>query len=231
MIASRSFIKLATATLFGVIPAMMDVVAQADNPPVPPAMPATPVETAPLAPPPPQIFDGTAIALDGGTLQLGEERLTLFGIAIAPMAVPNGIRAWLALDGLLGGDSRVHCVVAARDLQLHKFAVCKRGDIDLSEALLLAGVGTVDRYATRAKGADPQLADRYDQAETEARRSGNGLWAEFVKPAVAEKPPEPTFLQRVCRFLKEWQAGLGALIGFLLLGTLMLVRERHTPAK
>jgi endonuclease YncB( thermonuclease family) len=227
----RSLLRLALVAILAGILAAAGLAARADNPPAPPAMPATPVETAALAPPPPQEFEGAAIVLDGGTLQLGEERLILFGIAVPGMAMPGGIKARLALDGLLGGDSRVHCVVAARDLQLHKYAVCRLGDIDLSEALLLAGVGTVDRYATRAKDADPQLAERYDQAEAEARRTGNGLWAEFIKPPAAERPPEPTFLQRVCRFLREWQAGLGAVVGFLLVGALLLVTRRRAPAK
>lgn len=223
--------KLAVGAFLGAALAMASAPVGADNPPVPPAMPATPVETAPLAPPPAQEFEGTALVLDGGTLQLGEERLILFGIAVPGMAVPGGIKARLALDSLLGGDSRVHCVVAARDLQLHKFAVCRLGDIDLSEALLLAGVGTVDRFATRAKGADPQLAERYDQAEAEARRTGNGLWAEFAKPPAAENPPEPTFLRRLCHFLKEWQGGIGAFVGFVLVGILLLVTRPRAPAK
>ncbi|QEX18447.1 hypothetical protein FRZ44_37540 [Hypericibacter terrae] len=223
--------SFAAAASLAALMTAASLTARADNPPVPPAMPATPVQTAPLAPPPPQEFEGSAIVLDGGTLQLGEERLILFGIQVPAMAAPGGIKARLALDGLLGGDGRVHCVVAARDLQLHKFAVCRLGDIDLSEALLLAGVGTVDRYATRAKDADPQLAERYDQAEAEARRTGNGLWAEFVKPPAAEKPPAPTFLQRLCHFLQVWQAGLGALAGFLLVGILLLATRRRAPAK
>jgi len=194
-------------------------------------MPATPVEAAPLAPLPPQEFEGRAVALDGMTLQLGEERLILFGIAVPGMAAPGGIKARLALDDLLAGDGRLHCVVAARDLQLHKFAVCRLGDIDLGEALLLAGVGTVDRYATRAKDADPQLAERYDQAEAEARRTGNGLWAAFVKPPAGEKPPDPTFLQRLCGFVKEWQAGIGALVGVVLVGVMLLVTRPRAPAK
>ena len=203
----------------------------ADNPPVPPAMPATPVESAPLAPPPPQEFEGRAVVLDGMTLQIGEERLILFGIAVPGMAAPGGVKARLALDDLLAADGRLHCVVAARDLQLHKFAVCRLGDIDLGEALLLAGVGTVDRYATRAKDADPQLAERYDQAEAEARRAGNGLWAEFVKPPAPEMPPEPTSLQRLGQTLKEWQAGIGALVGVLLVGGLFLIPRQHTSTK
>jgi endonuclease YncB( thermonuclease family) len=223
--------SFAAAVSLAALMIMTSLTARADNPPVPPAMPATPVQTAPLAPPPPQEFEGSAIVLDGGTLQLGEERLILFGIQVPAMAAPGGIKARLALDSLLGGDSRVHCVVAARDLQLHKFAVCRLGDIDLSEALLLAGVGTVDRYATRAKAADPQLAERYDQAESEARRTGNGLWAEFVKPPDAEKPLAPTFLQRLCRFLQAWQAGIGALVGFLLVGILLLITRPRAPAK
>jgi endonuclease YncB( thermonuclease family) len=201
-------------------------VAHADNPPVPPAMPATP-----LAPPPPQEFEGRAVVLDGMTLQIGEERLILFGIAVPGMAAPGGVKARLALDDLLAADGRLHCVVAARDLQLHKFAVCRLGDIDLGEALLLAGVGTVDRYATRAKDADPQLAERYDQAEAEARRAGNGLWAEFVKPPAPEAPPEPSSLQRLCQILKEWQAGIGASVGVLLVGGLLLVRGWYPQAK
>jgi endonuclease YncB( thermonuclease family) len=227
----HSLSKLTGVALLAVIAGMASDAARADSPPVPPAMPATPVETAPLAPPPPQEFEGRAVALDGMTLQLGEERLILFGIAVPGMAAPGGIKARLALDDLLAGDGRLHCVVAARDLQLHKFAVCRLGDIDLGEALLLAGVGTVDRYMTRAKDAEPQLADRYDQAEAEARRAGNGLWAEFVKPPEAEKPPEPTILQRLCHFLKEWQAGIGALVGFLLVGVLLFVTRRCAPAK
>jgi endonuclease YncB( thermonuclease family) len=223
--------SFAAAASLAALMTAASLTARADNPPVPPAMPATPVQTAPLAPPPPQEFEGSAIVLDGGTLQLGEERLILFGIQVHSMAVPDGIKARLALDGLLGGDSRVHCVVAARDLQLRKYAVCRLGDIDLSEALLLAGVGTVDRYATRARDADPKLAERYDHAEAEARRTGNGLWGEFIKPPLAEKLTVPTFLEGLCHFLQVWQAGLGALVGFLLVGVLLLVTRRRAPAK
>jgi len=227
----RFELRLIRIALLAPMMAIAAGAAQADNPPAPSAMPATPVESAPLAPPPPQEFEGRAVALDGMTLQIGEERLILFGVAVPGMAAPGGVKARLALDDLLAGDVRLHCVVAARDLQLHKFAVCRLGDFDLGEALLLAGVGTVDRYATRAKDADPQLADRYDPAEAEARRAGNGLWAEFVKPPAAEKPPEPTPLQRLGQILKEWQAGIGAMVGVLLVGGLFLIPRRHTSTK
>jgi endonuclease YncB( thermonuclease family) len=223
-------VKPWAALSLGMALIMASVTARADNPPVPPAMPATPVEAAPLAPPPPQQFEGAAIVLDGHTLQLGQERLILFGITVPEMTAPGGIKARLALDGLLAGNGQVRSVVAARDLQLHKFAVCRSGDVDLSEALLLAGVGTVDRYATRAKDTDPGLAARYDQAEAEARRAGNGLWSQFLTPA-AEKPPQPTFVERLTHFVKDWQGGIGALVGFLLVGILLLLSRQRAPAK
>lgn len=199
--------------------------ARADNAPAPPAVPATPVEAAPLAPPPPQEYDGAASVLDGATLQIGEERLMLFGIAAPALDAPSGLKARLALDQLLAGDSRVRCVVSARDRFQRRLAVCRLGDIDLGEALLLAGVATVDRYATRAREADPQLAQRYDQAEAEARRMGAGLWAGFAAAAAA-KAPEP-FETRLVRFFETWQAGLGSLSGFVLVAAAVLVTRRR----
>ncbi|MFZ5789834.1 MAG: thermonuclease family protein [Pseudomonadota bacterium] len=204
---------------------MIATSARADNPPAPPAMPAMPVESAPVAPPPPQEYEGAAAVLDGSALQIGEERLLLFGIAAPNPDTASGLKARLALDALLAGDNRVHCVVAARDRLQRKLAICRLGDIDLSEALLLAGVATVDRYATRAEGADPQLAQRYDQAEAEARRMGAGLWAEFAA-AKAAAAPEP-FATRLLRFLETWQAGLGSLSGLVLVAGVLLVTRRR----
>jgi endonuclease YncB( thermonuclease family) len=223
--------RLATARLRMALASFAFIVAvatnaDADNPPVPPAMPVIPVESAPIAPPPPQEYDGVAAVLDGSTLQIGEERLLLFGIAAPDPGTANGLEARLALDTLLAGDSRVHCAVAARDRFQRKLAICHLGDIDLSEALLLAGAATVDRYATRAKDADPQLARRYDQAEAEARRMGAGLWAEFAA-AKAAKAPEP-FAARVTRFLQTWQAGLGSLSGLVLVAMALLVTRRRS---
>ena len=56
-------------------------------------------------------------------------------------------------------------------------------------------------------------------------------WPDQLPEARWDYGTEMTFLQRLCHFLQVWQAGLGALAGFLLVGVLLLATRRRAPAR
>lgn len=210
---------------------LMPTRAFAQEAPAPDAVPVPLVETEALPPPPPREFRGAAIALDGMTLQMGEDRLLLYGILVPDLARPEGLRARLALDRLIAGRSDIACVEAPRDSSFRKRAVCKSGEIDLAEALLMDGAGIVDRLQTHSADADPELAQRYDAAEAAARQLGEGAWAAFAEPV---PPSPPTREEKLLALAKEWQAGIGSLAGVLIVGAMAFVtcglRRRAVPA-
>ena len=201
--------------------------------PAPDAVPVPPVATETLAPAPPMIFDGPIVALDGMTIQIDDHKLLLFGIVTPELGLPDGLRARLALDRLIGGRSDVRCTEAARDSGFRRRAVCVAGEVDLAEALLAEGIGFVDRSQTHLADADAELAARYDAAEAGARQAGKGLWASFAEPPPPPAAPPPTMEERIYGLLEKWQAGVGSFAGVLIVGTLILIagrsRRRQEP--
>jgi endonuclease YncB( thermonuclease family) len=201
--------------------AALETVAQ--EAPAPDPVPVPPVESETLPPPPPMEFEGAAAALDGMTVQIGDYKLLLFGIATPDLRAPDGLRARMTLDRLIAGRSDVHCTEAPRDDGFRRRAVCKSGEADLAEALLAEGVAIVDRFQTRAKGADRGISNRYDAAEASARQSAKGLWAPFAVPPPPPEPVPPTRAERINAWIEKWQAGFGSLLGVLIVGLLLVV--------
>jgi endonuclease YncB( thermonuclease family) len=219
----RSIPYLALATMSCLAVGGLPRLACAQQAPAPDAVPVPPVATESLPPPPPMIFTGPATALDGMTVQIDDHRLLLFGVATSDLRVPDGLRARMTLDRLIAGRSDVRCTEAPRDEGFRRRAVCLAGDIDLGEALLAEGIAFVDRFETHSPGADADLGARYDAAEASARQSGKGLWAAFVEPPPPSVPPPPTTEERLYRWLEKWQAGIGSLIGAMVIGGFILV--------
>lgn len=202
----------------------------AQEAPAPDAIPVPPVATETLPAPPPMVFTGPAVALDGMTVQISDRKLLLYGIMTADVRLPDGLRARLALDRLIAGRSDVVCTEMPRDEGFRRRAVCLSGEIDLAEALLAEGAGFVDRFQTQSTVADAGLAERYDAAEAGARQAGKGIWAAFAEPPPPPPaPPPPTRQEQVLELLETWQAGIGSLVGVLVVGILILIAGRARP--
>lgn len=210
--------------------------AVAQEAPAPDAIPVPPVDTETLPAPPPMVFTGPAVALDGMTVQIADRKLLLYGIMTADIRLPDGLRARLALDRLIAGRSDVVCTEMPRDEGFRRRAVCLSGEVDLAEALLAEGAGFVDRFQTQSDIADAALAERYDAAEAGARQAGKGLWAAFAEPPPPPPaPPPPTRQERLLTLLETWQSGIGSLVGVLIVGILILIagagrRRQDRPA-
>lgn len=193
----------------------------------PPATPVEPVEALPLEPLPAREFAGPAVVLDSMTLQVEGETLVLYGLQRFSGDWRTEAAGRSVLEALVEqGD--VRCVEAGRDRYRRLLALCSAGDTaDLSEAMLAAGMGLVDRSVTRRPNADAGLADRYDDAVRAARDGSAGLWSlvpGYEPPAPeAPMPPPPDFWDRVERY----QAGLAVLIGFVLVAIVLAMTGRR----
>jgi endonuclease YncB( thermonuclease family) len=136
------------------------------------------------------LMDGSALAaitgppriVDGDTLEIGAQRVRLFGIDAPPLDQPcqHGGQAYqcgrvarAALWDLVGGRD-VSCEQArassARDGLVA--AICRAGGIDLNEAMVRSGWALADRTAT----------DRYAALETQAKQARRGLWRGTFEP-------------------------------------------------
>jgi endonuclease YncB( thermonuclease family) len=129
---------------------------------------------APLEPGQPIV--GRAIALDGDSLEIGGERVRLFGID-APEARQQcrnaegqqyacGRAATRALAALLG--ARASCTLVTHDRYARDVATCTAGGRDLGDAMVRAGHAI--EYSRYSDG-------RYAEAEREARAAKRGVWA------------------------------------------------------
>jgi len=193
--------------------------AAAQEAPAPDAVPVPPVQTEALPPQPPREFRGAAVALDGMTLQIGAERVVLYGLLVPDLLRTEGLRARLALDRLIAGRSDIVCREAPRDAPVRKHAICKSGETDFAEALLSEGIAIVDRAQTYAVEGEPEVAQRYDAAEAAARQLGKGAWIDLAEPSA---PPTTTRSERLLAFAREWQAGIGSFLGVLIVGFIAL---------
>lgn len=152
--------------------------------PAPPAVPVPKVDSAALVPPGPTKLEGTAQAVDGDEIRVGDSVVRLYGIAAPEMSGRLGPEARLALDGLVGGQ-RVNCQVFGKTPQGDALGQCLAGSADPAETLLTRGLAAVYRNSNGNDGAQQALADKYDAAETLARKQAVGLWQ---PPAPAADP-------------------------------------------
>ena len=189
----------------------------------PTAVPVEPVEAQELAPPPLREFSGTAIALDSVTLLVAGEVLTLYGLLPIRTDWRAEATARSALDGLVR-DVEVHCIEAGRDRNRRLLAMCKAVELDISEAMLGAGMSLVDRTVTWAAGADADIAARYDAAERAARDGPAGLWATIPGYEPEEPTPKPPGLwDRIERF----QSGIAVLTGMVFVAIAIVIAGRR----
>ncbi len=189
----------------------------------PEAAPVEPVEVQELAPPPPREFDGTAIAIDSVTIVVAGEALTLYGLSPMRTDWRAAAAARSALDDLVRGVE-VHCTEAGRDRNRRLLATCSAAELDISEAMLGAGMSLVDRGVTWAPGADVEIAERYDAAERAARDGSAGLWATVpgYEPK-APMPPIPGLWDRV----EHYQAGFAVLAGMVIVASAIVIAGRR----
>lgn len=145
-----------------------------------------------------QIVTGSARVVDGDSLEMPGARIRLFGID-APEGRQTCQRngsAWQcgreAADQLTSviGDRPVVCEQQDRDRYGRMVAICSVGDIDLSRAMIQAGMAV----------ALPQFTDAYVVDEARAKSFKLGLWASqfdmpaayrAANPAIAPASPPP----------------------------------------
>jgi endonuclease YncB( thermonuclease family) len=157
--------------------------------PAPPAVPVPKVDAEALTPPGPTKLEGTAQVVDGDEIRVGDSLLRLYGIAAPEMSGHLGPEARLALDGLVGGQ-RVNCQVFGKTSQGDALGQCLAGTADPAETLLTRGLAAVYRSGDGNDSAQQALVEKYDAAETLARKQGAGLWqppAPAADPAVAAR--------------------------------------------
>lgn len=140
---------------------------------------------APLA-----ALEATVRVVDGDSLQIGEDKIRLFGID-APELNQRCDRAgqswrcgqWArgVLADLVAGQA-IRCVQQDTDRYGRVVATCHAGNTDLAEAMVRQGAATAYlRYTTR-----------YQSAERAARAEGRGLWvARMVTPEVHRQQTAP----------------------------------------
>ena len=127
---------------------------------------------------PGETFSGTARAIDGDSLELGDRRVRLIGIDAperrqtcqkAGETTPCGSRAHAELKKLVTGKL-IECENLGHDRYDRTLAKCRTGSIDLAAAMVRTGWAIA-------------YGDYYDE-ERAARRDRAGIWAgEFIEPA------------------------------------------------
>jgi endonuclease YncB( thermonuclease family) len=150
--------------------------------PAPPAVPVPKVDAEALVPPGPTKLEGTAEAVDGDEIRVGDSRVRLFGIAAPEMSVRMGPEARLALDELVGGQ-RVNCQVFDKTAEGDALGQCEVGGKDPAMELLARGLAAVYRSGNGNDETQTALARKYDAAEEAARRQNAGLWQPPAPPA------------------------------------------------
>jgi endonuclease YncB( thermonuclease family) len=152
-----------------------------DQAPPPPAVPVQKVDQDGLSPLTPPNLEGSAKAVSGDRIALGDYQLRLYGIAAPDMATEHGPAARVALDSLLDGQ-RVKCTVYGKMPTSELLGQCNAGDADLAKQLLSQGLVAVYRDGMAGNQTAASLDSGYDAAEVQARQSNLGIWS---KPAAA----------------------------------------------
>ncbi|ANU08451.1 thermonuclease family protein [Paraurantiacibacter namhicola] len=129
-----------------------------------------------------QVYSGSAVAVDGDTIRIGEERIRLVGID-APEAsqfCERGGVQWqcgadaIALLEALLERGRIECRQIGRDIYQRVLATCSVGRLDLAGEMVGSGLAIV------IDESDTLLLDRQDAA----RGAGLGMWGgTFQNPA------------------------------------------------
>ena len=171
--------------------------------PKPPNAPATPAPAAPPAAPAkpqgcvatngalPQTWSGQAFAIDGEMLGGNglKTPIRIWGVQAPALrdasrleTVP-GMRARATLEDLLArADHKVKCRIARYDQECRLVAQCALDEaqpIDLGGALLASGVA-YGHELDEPLSWEPRAAQRYADAEFEARKARKGTWPHWL---------------------------------------------------
>lgn len=129
-----------------------------------------------------QVYFGSAQAVDGDSLDMGETRFRLFGIDAveARQTCNRGGETWncgedatIALRSMVDGKS-VNCMQRGADPYGRVVASCTVNGRDLAEQMVRMG------YAVALR----EFSSAYVPAEEEARSRGVGIWgSEFLVPS------------------------------------------------
>jgi endonuclease YncB( thermonuclease family) len=158
---------------------------KSDQAPPPPAVPVLKVDDSPLTPPWPQSLEGSARAIAGDLLAIGDYQLRLYGIAAPALSAGDGPASRVALDSLLAGQ-RVKCAVFGKTPLGDALGQCSAAGADLAEALLSQGLAAVYREGNANDESQRALAEKYDAAESQARQKGLGIWAAAPQAGMAD---------------------------------------------
>jgi endonuclease YncB( thermonuclease family) len=167
--------------------------------PAPPAVPVPKVDAETLPPPGPTKLEGTAQAIDGDEIRVGDSVVRLYGIAAPDMSGHMGPEARLALDKLVGRQ-RVNCLVFGKTPQGDALGQCLAGTVDPAESLLTQGFAAVYRSGNGNDDAEQALAEKYDAAESLARKQAVGLWQPPAPAADPQVAVHDRFKARVLGF-------------------------------
>jgi endonuclease YncB( thermonuclease family) len=129
---------------------------------------------------------GRAHAVDGDTLDIGDERIRLIGIdapedgqtcQVAGEEWPCGDAATATLATMIG-TAEVRCEVYGRDRYQRALAVCYAGQMDLNGAMVRSGAALA-WYPHSGAVAGPS----YGTEQAAAEAAGAGMWrGEFTPP-------------------------------------------------
>lgn len=146
-----------------------------------------------------QIITGTARAIDGDTLEMGDQRIRLHGMDAVELdqscpkdgtAWPCGQEAKALLAQLVNGKA-VTCEQVDFDAYRRTVARCESGGLDLGRTLVDAGLAI----------ALPQFSDAYVETEGRVRGHAIGIWGgTFDTPAAyraahPRKEPRPAVVR------------------------------------
>lgn len=114
-----------------------------------------------------------AIAKDGATIIIGNERLYLWGIMAPNIKNSAGLSSRDALTQLIREGGELACVISKR------YATCSNDKIDdVGRTMLRNGWVVVNRVDKGSLSADTALAEIYQRAEDEARETRAGHWVD-----------------------------------------------------
>jgi endonuclease YncB( thermonuclease family) len=157
------------------------------------------VDAEALMPPGPTKLEGTAQAVDGDEIRVGDSLVRLYGIAAPDMSARMGPEARVALDGLIGGQ-RVTCKVFGKTPEGDAVGQCEIGGKDPALELVARGLAAVYRSGNFNDSEQQAFAAKYDAAESQARAQNVGLWQPPVPAADPQAAARERYKWQVLRF-------------------------------
>jgi len=126
------------------------------------------------------VISGVAVAANGDTILIGDERLDLWGIEAPNLDNTDGWYSRAALDRFIGENAELVCIIKVKRRKGQDQAICSNSKVgDVGRAMLQGGWAIVNRTDKKSQDVDAALAGVYQRTETRARESRVGLWARY----------------------------------------------------